>query len=1698
MDTENLISSAIDFFFPMNPIFLRSTTETNSKPNLEKLHKLVKKESSNKSQINDTISKENMPTNWIYSENLSNQVWNDLESGPLIESYVNKQFEDSPFQQIDQTTQRIKQTISNYEIEDQELLLDLIETFGDDLTIESSDSENLLIEARSKLFQMISEHLENADRQKLMLDSLRFWFTELQKGKSNEDPDFKIDKCDVQSFLDILANTAKTKEEKVENAINIHSDIVSLLMKRVSDIQKQLNQKEFLLAQASESGPITSTTTNKRYRKKLTGNIDTDKELTLAQRRIVEMQSQITSLKQALVEYARMAKEGTSSESFEPLISLEKELELDQKIAILTDEINELKGINNHLQNKLGKNKQNEMVLESKLSYSDKAKKQMETTIQNLNQKINQMETVYEEKLKVIKNEALLAPENDQTLIEHMNKYQTQIQEINERNQQEMMTLISENERKFRQQMKEIASAFDSKNNSTALNMTIEKYNNEMKQQQTQYEALLHKQKELYKSQLLDIAENYEKIILRKDKEKETIQNSIESSLRTQEIILKLDLEEDFSQKIFEINQKNFQDLSNTRIDLTQKIEELKKRLERTSYERNIMRTLIESSTIASLLDQLNFEDDEDEEEEETNEDVLIKSKCLLREKEVEQNVSTKYNQLLSMQREVFKQSNDWELNQTRMYYQNLTDRDLSEFRENTIHKIQNIENVENLLSAIIEELSQFARSSAKANVPMIPLIEVDRKLDQLKNRIVQLESENEVWKLTFNSVGQNLPSATKEELITAIRDAIKEQAEEFANLNQEKEVLARQVNEMKKQQKESEQENEILTFQVNQSKQQNQQKSRKGYNRYVRVTSYTIRGSPNNLEKSSQNFAQNKQNHTKTDSKQSNFSPNDSHPKSLTKQTSHESNFNQIDFYQDDLSTKQTMGSSKKTIRCTTTKPSTIIHYASVISPNANSNSSKNKNMICCSECSHYYVYSQNDIRTQTMNVSYVLCPDCLSQHIIKSDQIIEEKPKTKKKSPRSNSSENSLQNQFDLYKQQSLKIEQSYQNRVEQLEDGVGQMRKIFYEYSLRLLAMLNFLNDSTKMKNELKKMKNDTCYEISRRIDELNIAPPGDMKMCNIDILERLKQSEINQIDSDQILEQLKSLLIALSDSKLKFIAPKLEAQISNLDISNNKDILKFAKILNKEIKDLKVHQTHLADYSKKLIQEHKLFVQKVKGMLVKYAKQNSTVHFSNNENIYELQKQLLDEKRNVDRYKEMILQYQEKIDELSYQLEETASKYHKIEIQSELNSNNEISIKEFEGEEKATLEGLTEMILELRNRIHSKDKEIANLRLKIQSYETSIQIYNSKKNCPLSKSEQFIIFTYPLNSSTIEINTIQPNLRPKTSCEKVRIRQSGDRPQSAAGGGRVFTPSKNKMLIPKTDKNNKKNDVNGDSSIVVYVTPFAQNSKQRNIYIQSEEQVVSDNYLETSSFYSTTSITPDAETSKILMADHLPVKENQLNMSFFMELEKRIQFLQKQVTEMQQQIEQEKDRTHEANQALFRAAIQNQKAVREIKKQMKFKDNAMKGMERAILMVTERDKKVMKLSQQLIKLNKIATAISNKYEAQVEEAEKNDKKQSKVRGNDDTEEAEQIYLRILKSLNNNTLFSSMAQNEMKTIVRIQKMRRKTIEDEKQKVIGALDAMCFLTQPKAHTVPSVKVISARSNRSKHSILTTPTVKK
>jgi hypothetical protein len=188
---------------------------------------------------------------------------------------------------------------------------------------------------------------------------------------------------------------------------------------------------------------------------------------------------------------------------------------------------------------------------------------------------------------------------------------------------------------------------------------------------------------------------------------------------------------------------------------------------------------------------------------------------------------------------------------------------------------------------------------------------------------------------------------------------------------------------------------------------------------------------------------------------------------------------------------------------------------------------------------------------------------------------------------------------------------------------------------------------------------------------------------------------------------------------------------------------------------------------------------------------------------------------------------------------------------------------------------------------------------------------------------------------------------------------------------------------------------------------------------------------------------------------------------VNMRYFVGLEKRIHSLERQILEKTLELQEEKDRTHRTGRLLFKAGLANQRAVREVKKYMALHEATRSLLGKAITMVSERDEKIDDLARRMRSIEALAGKVASRHTTTTLESA----------------DANTAFARLMVAFNDDSVLERMAKEEIQSIRRVEELRNRYIQEEQRRILGALDAMCFLTQsPAEPTKPTIKVSSVK----------------
>ncbi|EAX92978.1 hypothetical protein TVAG_042770 [Trichomonas vaginalis G3] len=792
----------------MNSRFLPGR-DKEVKQGLDTVRKLVPVENA---QENSARIRESIPSNWIYNEKYVNNVWEDLEQ------YTKKNIqsayaEQNPFKQIDDSASKIRQIIATFESQDEEFILNFMNILGesDDFSGSSFDSDAIFFEARSRLQDMIDQHVDFTVREGKLLESMVLWY-KLQKNMKIDDSDqFTVDemkKYDIKRLQDTLDELNRMKEARAEEATSLHHDIVSNLRDKVNEYQTQLTQKELQLSQMQQES--SRNLKNKRRSSRTpTRALQTDDEFQDQQRKILELNSQVSKLKQALMEVSQNAKPVEEAQEIlnkipDPLqseqptidLSVAKELDFENRIKSLNEQLKSVKDDYKNTREQFMKSKQNELLLEKKLDAAERQKKSLESQQNTLQKKLDQLEASFNERLENAKNtNPKSIKDDDNSASEIIKKYEAKIQAMNETNQSMIKSIEESYNTKLKAQMQTITNALNNGDAKSAFEETTRQLNIQLEKAKVDAEKVVSEMKQKTSEQLMTMSKHYENLLRKKTHDMEAIRNSVDSEIKNRLFEIRLEYDEKTNQKILQEQGKYQTEITELKNGLLKEIDILQNKLTDVTHQKDAYKSIL----INSDLLESEEEEDMDEDKTKTDDDVLQNSLLALKEREIEQKVSEKYQILLKTQQELLMDSKKWELEQARIFLENKYDDYLQDFRvkiADAVHKIYDEsphDNVvlEKLLISVLDLVDndkKFDKPKSEkrpGNEPTIPVHEVERKMNELTQKVVELSSENEILRKFASSKSDSKDVMAK----------IEEQSKKIGELTKENLDLQKEIN---------------------------------------------------------------------------------------------------------------------------------------------------------------------------------------------------------------------------------------------------------------------------------------------------------------------------------------------------------------------------------------------------------------------------------------------------------------------------------------------------------------------------------------------------------------------------------------------------------------------------------------------------------------------------------------------------------------------------------------------------------------------------------------------------------------------------------------------------------------------------------------------------------------------------------------
>ena len=790
----------------------------DAKTGLEKHHKLMKSKS--RGNFDDAEkTKSALPGNWMYNEAKAEQVWSELED---VEP---KQFEDplpptSPLRKIEDSTSRIKQTIKDFEVDDQQFLLRLAELMGDDNFVDGAEgADTLLLDARAQLQSMIDEHVDYSEKQSQILDTMKAWLRNIRLQKDDpEDHDrYEDEQEQILKMKKLLDEYMKDKDGMLEQVGELHQDMIQNLHGQVSDCQRIISQKDMAISQMSQEPTINPSLRRRGVRGvRLDPNSpDYEDALSRSQRQVLELQNQLNRLKVSLGEitetpdYTKQSGKDESANTAtgfpEDLsISIRKEIEFDTKLKVLQDQLLNLKEDNKYLRDLMLKQKQSELEMTKKMQVLERIKRSTEASLNSTTKKLQVMREGYERQVSELKEALAKGFEiQGESNVDVVNRYEKKIAEMVEEFRQQVTTLQETLDRKYKAQMRDVLASCNKSDVLKAFDETMQKYNDQAQEQKELNEKMMKQMKDDAARQLMEVSRHYEVLLKRKEFEIERVRDSVDSEVRNRMLGVRMDYEEKTNARVLAAQEEATAQFATIKHELEAKVEVLTQKLNDVTRERDGLKAIIDANDIAAeMMDDVVLDADDGHAQTDENEDVLQKSLDALKEQEIEQKLTEKYALILKAQKEMLADSAKWNLEQAKAFYKKQFDASLSEFRQmmaNRIHAIYDscpadAPELQTLLTdtlAVVQE--QAEKEENVSDEPTVPLHEVEARMNAIKEKLLTLLQDRGVWTNTIKKLG-DLQGKSEEDIIDAIKHAIWLQTEQYVAIEKENRELRRKM----------------------------------------------------------------------------------------------------------------------------------------------------------------------------------------------------------------------------------------------------------------------------------------------------------------------------------------------------------------------------------------------------------------------------------------------------------------------------------------------------------------------------------------------------------------------------------------------------------------------------------------------------------------------------------------------------------------------------------------------------------------------------------------------------------------------------------------------------------------------------------------------------------------------------------------
>ncbi|EAY15278.1 hypothetical protein TVAG_394210 [Trichomonas vaginalis G3] len=776
----------------MNHRFLPNR-EKEIKPGIMQNKHLVS--ATSKSPHNEKI-KQNIPSNWIYNDQKTEKMWEDLER---YQKKREKDQNNNPFVKIDESTERIKNVIDKYEKEDEDLYNKMAEySFGD--PNDPGDEESMLLDARLKLTGILDDHSDNQQKQSALLAGLRYWLEGVKGGGISELPDFlKTEESsyniDMQKVVEALEGISQSKNEIGERATETFKAAFNILTKKLEEANQKVQQQSLQIRElqtiSDKRGP------RKSLNRSSDKNVSID-ELVRERNRNATLEAQIKQLREL---QQQQPKSPESPEKSETNSNLESVVQAELKANNLEESVKRLKEETKYLQSQIFKMKRDELANAKKMTSLENHKESLEKSLKNATDKLKLYEGNNNDLLKNQENDKkanLTKSDYEKKLSDMKLQHLKEIDEIREQNNQRINKIMKDNDRKMEEQMRIFADGMSQQDGSSILKNAVKMYTDQLEELRNTSETKIEDNNKKNKEAIQNVIERYESILKLKDDEMQRNKAEFTKSIQILEKKNELDTQERINQELLNLREQTTKEFQDMKGELDKKVSELKLKLKSVQTERDTLKHIIEENML-----EMNDEEDENENDLiEKSDKVLNETMQQLKLIELEKKLEEKYTLLMQTQRSILEETKSWEIDaikkssddeisqkvsEVRRRIADLTRRDILAIKGTDQQVMQHFTNVLKIFEKDNPDLV-----NSKQGL-MMPAEEVEFKMNEYREKLLQVLNENETWKMTFNKL-DTIKDKSELEILEALKKAIADQSKEYAVLKSENENLRNQI----------------------------------------------------------------------------------------------------------------------------------------------------------------------------------------------------------------------------------------------------------------------------------------------------------------------------------------------------------------------------------------------------------------------------------------------------------------------------------------------------------------------------------------------------------------------------------------------------------------------------------------------------------------------------------------------------------------------------------------------------------------------------------------------------------------------------------------------------------------------------------------------------------------------------------------